>query len=270
VKKPGPSFQKRLGQAGEKVLALDYDGTLAPFRKERMEAVPLPGVMETLAKIAQRGDTRVAVISGRPLDELDRLMGKAARRFVIFGAHGWESRRPGGAVETAKITKKTADALERAQEKALDAAAGLLGPGEAKERIERKAAGVAAHVRGMDREKAGEWLRNLRKEWEDLAGAGLELIRFDGGLEIRAEGKNKGDSIKTLARMFPKAGLMVYIGDDRTDEDAFKALRGKGVGIKVGKGPSAAGYYLDDCNDVLNFLKEWAKARPLERNSRDR
>jgi len=63
---------RRIRAAGERLLALDYDGTLAPFTVERMAGRPLPGALAEIERIRDQGGARLALLSGRPLDELLR------------------------------------------------------------------------------------------------------------------------------------------------------------------------------------------------------
>ena len=84
-----PDFWERARHASHRLLALDYDGTLAPFRIRREEAVPLPGVMEALTGIRNRGDTTLAILSGRPARDVLGFIGRSLH-VAIIGSHGWE------------------------------------------------------------------------------------------------------------------------------------------------------------------------------------
>src|SRR6516225_3975371 len=80
----------RVSCAPHRLLMLDYDGTLAPFRVARGQAAPPARVLKRLGRLARAAHTRVAVVSGRPIDELDPLLG--ALPIALFGEHGWEER----------------------------------------------------------------------------------------------------------------------------------------------------------------------------------
>lgn len=246
-------------KARDRILALDYDGTLAPFQVDRMAARPLAGIPEVMASILERGGTRVAVISGRPLDELAELMGRLFDRVTAVGAHGWQWKDPGGPIEELEPGPAVKARLERAAQAARRAGREIL-PAESgpDSRIEVKTASVAAHTRGLDPERARRWLDLVRKEWT-AASEGLELLGFDGGLELRDPARDKGRAVRELGKRHPDHDLMVYLGDDRTDEDAFLALDSRGAGIKVGgqDAPSAARYRLRDCEAVREFLVRW-------------
>ena len=84
-----PDFWTRVEAASEVFLILDYDGTLAPFRVDRMKAVPLDGVLEAIMTIRDSGRTRMALVSGRPLSELLELTGDLG--VTMVGSHGFEA-----------------------------------------------------------------------------------------------------------------------------------------------------------------------------------
>ncbi|MDA0998971.1 MAG: hypothetical protein O2807_00455 [bacterium] len=105
-------------------------------------------------------------------------------------------------------------------------------------RIEKNPYSLACHVRGLSESAAREALAQARRLWTPIsAGAGLELMEFDGGLEVRAAGREKGDAVETLWRESPPGTMAAYLGDDRTDEDAFRRLKGWGLGIRVSETP---------------------------------
>jgi trehalose-phosphatase len=260
MKPPNRKFWDKIKKAGEPVLALDYDGTIAPFRVQRMEAAPLEGIPEALESIVDRGTTRLAVVSGRPAAELDELLGALAHRIILIGSHGWEWRWPGESGRTLEIDSSIKEALESAFSRAVDAMSGEpAGSREVESRVEKKTASVAVHVRGLEPEDARRGLNLVRAEWTSLLSGELELLEFNGGIEVRARSRDKGEALKELLERLPGSDLVVYIGDDVTDEDVFKKLPDFGIGIKVGEeiGETEASYFLPDCEEVREFLKRW-------------
>ena len=107
-------FWKELSTTERPVLFLDYDGTLAPFRTERDEAAPYPGVVEWLDTIAGDTETRLVLVSGRIPEEVEALLG-LAHRIEVWGAHGLERRRADGTVERVELSPAAERALERAE-----------------------------------------------------------------------------------------------------------------------------------------------------------
>jgi Trehalose-phosphatase len=98
------AFFSRLRDAPSRVLLLDYDGTLAPFRVERDLAVPYPELMGPLRDLQEDGRTRMVVVSGRSLDNLRPLLGLTPSP-ELWGTHGWERQRPGGPVERRRSSR---------------------------------------------------------------------------------------------------------------------------------------------------------------------
>lgn len=261
MRPPDENFWHRLSGTKQTVLTLDYDGTLAPFQVDRMAAFPLPGVMEVVKALAEEGSTHVAIISGRPVDELLELLGAHADRLVLIGSHGWEWLDPGGPPLRIELTEDIQLRVRRAYFDARSFVARQPGPQrENALRLELKPAGVAAHVRGLDEDTAILWLAGLRSLWEPVLAPGLELMSFDGGLELRCRDRDKGTAAGEFWQLIPGADLVVHIGDDLTDEDVFRSLPPDGVGIKVGgQGTTRAHYRLPDVEAVKEFLVRWEK-----------
>jgi trehalose-phosphatase len=256
--------------ARERLLAVDFDGTLAPFAVEPAAARPLAGsvaALERLAGAATGGagaGTRVALVSGRPISGLPREL--VALPVSLVGEHGWERRAgpfhgaDGGAAELVALDPAVAERLRRAAEEAEP----LLRPA----RIERKRTGVVVHTRALDPETARAAERRARELFLRLpADAGLELRPIAGGVELRARGRDKGTALAELAAGFDRAPAIVYLGDDETDEDAFRAARERGGwGVLVGAArPTSARARLDGPAQVAHFLAEWAEREAAAR-----
>jgi trehalose-phosphatase len=237
--------------ARHRLLMVDYDGTLAPFTADRDRAVPLPRVVEWLRRIAADGRTTVAVVSGRPLAELERLLERLP--VLLVGEHGWDHGRPGGESRRHPLPGPVAHALDACYGGAL--AAGLEEAG-----LERKRTAIVLHTRGLPEERAREMERRVTSAWQRVAAAaGLVVDRIDGGVEVRARSRNKGTVVLELLGEAPPGTLGVYVGDDITDEDAFEAVRDWGFGIRVGAvdRPSQALARVASCAEVALFLEEW-------------
>lgn len=240
----------RLGSAPHRLLALDYDGTLAPFHKNPAEAVPLPGNKALLRDVAALPHHTVAIVSGRPVEEIIRLLGRL--HAVYIGCHGFERLAHAGEIWVKKPSSIQRSGLERAAELARD-----LGYAD---RLEHKIASVALHTRPMDASEAAGAETMCFERWSAVASEhDLECRRFNGGVEIRSLGTHKGDALLELIGGVPPGTFVVYVGDDDTDEDAFRVARDYGVGIKVGPAPegTAAELFLEDCAAVKAFLQTW-------------
>jgi trehalose-phosphatase len=245
-----PDFWERVKSAPERYLVLDYDGTLAPFRTNRMDALPVPGALEAVRSIRDSGTTRLAMLTGRPVLELIELIGDIG--VPMFGSHGFEFMAPGGDVELGELTDAQEERFRRAERESREVV------GDA--RVERKPASVGLHTRGMLEEEARRLHEEITRIWSaDLEGLGLECRRFSGGVELRLAATHKGTALARIIEGRGEEALCVYVGDDDTDEDAFKALPASGVGVKVGPPgvrTSALGR-LDDPEAVGRFLETW-------------
>lgn len=254
---PGvPDFWDRARRARHAILFLDYDGTLAPFRVNRMDARPLEGIPEALDDIGRLDNTTVALISGRPVFEVLELAG--IDDVVIAGTHGFELYEPGRGTHASSLSVENATTLDRAEEKARE----LAGP----ERTERKVSTVAIHTRGLDPDMAADLNSAFREGVRPFRTDEFEVRDFNGGVELRSRARNKGVAVRELLMDLPRSDLIVYIGDDDTDEDAFRALCPDGIGIRVGadEQPTAASGRLGSPEDVRRFLRDWFAIRSCQ------
>jgi trehalose-phosphatase len=246
-------FFAELGRAEKRALLLDYDGTLAPFHTQRDQAAPYPGVREILGAMQRAGHTRLAVVSGRAIADLAPLLGLDPPP-ELWGTHGWERQLPGGARELATLAPAAVRGLDAAL--ALALARGLA------ERCERKPTSLALHWRGLPAPAAQELRAWARQHWSQLAhSAGLATHDFDGGVELRAPGRDKGDAVRTILGELGEGAVAAYLGDDLTDEDAFAAIKGRGLAALVRDEPrsTAADVRLRPPDELLAFLKRWHK-----------
>lgn len=246
------TFFARLAVAPHRVLMLDYDGTLAPFREERDEAIPYPGVREALAAIREETGTRLVVISGRAVRDLLPLLGLDPPP-EVFGSHGWEHLPPGGeAVHVFDLDAATATALEMAR-------TWIEREGHAA-RSERKPASVTLHWRGLPPAEQQRLETDAQRAWMPLTTrAQVELHAFDGGVEIRARGRNKGDAARAILEEVGTEAAAAYLGDDLTDEDAFAALGPRALKVLVREQPrdTLADLWLRPPEQLLQFLTLW-------------
>ena len=257
---PQEHFLGSLAGAPARVLLLDYDGTLAPFQVERDRATPYEGVREAVKSILSSGHTRVVVISGRQVTDLQRLLGVEPPP-ELWGTHGWERLERGGPHRLR--------ALPPAADVALKRAGSAFAP-ELHDRVEIKPASVALHVRGLTPAEAERVRALARSAWEPLTTeGGLELYPFDGGLELRVRGWDKGDAVRAVLDDEPEGTAVAYLGDDLTDEDAFRALGELSISGRVNAlcvlvreeaRPSLAATRLRPLGEMLEFLGRWRKA----------
>jgi trehalose-phosphatase len=247
-------FFDSLKESRSRALLLDYDGTLAPFRSERDKALPYPGVVEALKGIIQKGGTHLVLISGRSLADLVSLVG-LERLPEIWGSHGGERLLSDGTYRKATLTEVAARGLKSVS----SWMAGMGWNGS----VERKPLGLALHWRGMNREKADA----MRAEVLDhlpqmIEGTGLGLHEFDGGLELRPSAVTKEEAVKTILAEMGGKVVAAYLGDDLTDEDAFQAIKGRGLSVLVRHElrETKADVWLRPPEELLDFLTRWETA----------
>lgn len=249
------AFLTRLAEADAATLILDYDGTLAPFRVDRIRALPYGGVVPALDRLLTDSDTRVVIVSGRALDDLLPLL-KLAHPPEIWGSHGWERLGPEGRRELAPLDDATLAALDTAR--AAAAAEGLA------DRFEAKPASVACHWRGLVPAARRALRERCTALWSPLlANAPLELHEFDGGIELRVRGLDKGTTVEEVLASQPADAATAYLGDDATDEDAFRALKGRGLGVLVRSEhrDTAADAWIRPPAQLIEFLDAWHAVR---------
>jgi trehalose 6-phosphate phosphatase len=247
------AFFERLRAAPARVLFLDYDGTLAPFHVERQKAVPYPEVIPVLEALQRDGRTRLVVVSGRALVDLRPLLGLT--RVELWGTHGWERETAAGRVEQQDPGAHVRALLKRARELAKQ-----ILPDEL---VEVKPVSVAGHVRGLAEQEAREIVRRLHAAWGPLQKAGqVESRDFDGGVELRIGGRDKGFVVRQVLAEEPEGAAVAYLGDDLTDEDAFVALGTRGLSVLVRDElrSTAANLWIRPPRELMKFLERWQGA----------
>ncbi len=239
---------RRLG--GKKLaLFLDYDGTLAPV-VDRPEDAQLSGGMENLLK-KLASLCRVAIISGRDLSDVRNRVG--LKNLIYAGSHGFDIAGPKGLRMQLEQGKKCLPALDEAEQKLRQGLKKIPGA-----QVERKGFAIAVHYRNM----AADKIPQVGKIVDEILAASSQLQRNWGKkiIELQPDVEwDKGQALlwlmKNLDWDHPDV-LPLYLGDDRTDEDAFAVLRDRGIGILVGwhGEKTAAKFGLKDVPAVQHFL----------------
>lgn len=222
--------------AANPLFFLDYDGTLAPIVDDPMQAYPHPDIPPLLEELVERYP--VWIVTGRYLDALERLVDGS---FEAIGLHGIQRGRLHGTSEF-RISEGAREAIERMRATA---------PAPNGIQIEEKGPMFALHYRRSSDKKAakdaiGEWLSDLPDTLDAIWGKDV--------VELRPKGISKGTAVSEIVRRHP-GRTPVYLGDDVTDEDAFRVLDENAVTIKVGEGRTAARYRLGGVEDVVDYLR---------------
>lgn len=247
-------FLARVASSPRAALLLDYDGTLAPFTVKRDQAFPYAGVPALLQEIIRNGRTRVVVISGRDVTTLPPLL-HVQPPPELWGIHGLQRLREDGTPVMPQLETKTLDALGDAVR--------WLDYQHLRHVAEIKTGTVAVHWRGLTMIEADEIRARVLLGWRLLATHHqLNLLEFDGGIEIRAREANKGDAVRSFLDDFGPDAPVAYLGDDTSDESAFAAIGRRGLTFLVRSQPrqTHAKIWLNPPNDVVVFLELWLNA----------
>ncbi len=243
-------FLAHAARASKRALLLDYDGTLAPFSPDRNRALPYPQVPALLERIRECANTRVAVISGRRAPEVATLLG--LKHIEVWGCHGLSRLHADGRYELPELEDELVGRICEANE--------LLRQEGLFDLLEFKPAATAIHWRGLEA-TANQIARRVQKVWAMLPDhSGLQLVKFDGGMEIRVASRDKGDAVRTILSEMGSGAAVAYLGDDLTDEDAFAALHGCGLGVLVRHEyrPTLANVWIQPPEALVAFLADWA------------
>jgi trehalose-phosphatase len=245
-------FLARARRAPRRSLLLDFDGTLAPFVPDRFRAVPYPGVRELLARVASDERTRLGIVSGRAAEDLRRLLGSGSG-FELWASHGLEHVGRAGSYEVPPARSAITRFLEEVRP--WIARRGWMTI------VEVKPYGLALHERALP-DVYAEARPEILDRWKGPAcRAGLDIVEFDGGVELRPSGVHKGRVVERILAELPPGAPVAYLGDDGTDEDAFAAIEGKGLGVLVRaeRRPTRARAFLRPPEELLRFLEVWVE-----------
>ena len=247
-------FFQQLTDTKRRVLLIDYDGTIAPFQVDRTKAVPYASIPELLDSIMATCGTRVVLISGRSAREIPPLLGLRPHP-EIWGSHGFERLFSDGRYEIGFLNERSLTAFSEAASRLEDAGLGALA--------ELKVGSIAVHWRGMKNQQMEEARTTCYRILSPIAcGGNLLLSEFDGGLELRARNCSKGDAVRIILSELSSDVPVAYLGDDQTDEDAFKALKGRGLTVLVRPNyrTTSARIWLKPPGELVQFLADWVHA----------
>jgi trehalose 6-phosphate phosphatase len=243
-----PEMEQRF-QGKRVVLFLDYDGTLTPIVERPEDALLTPEMRDVLRRLATR--YTVAIVSGRDRADVQNLV--ALDELIYAGSHGFDITGPGGLhleQEEGRACLPDLDTAERDLAARLGSVAGA--------RLERKRFALAVHYRQV----ADGDIATVEKAVDEVLGQHPSLKKTGGKkvFELRPNVEwDKGRAVLWLLHALDLEGsevLPIYLGDDLTDEDAFRALAGRGLSIVV-KPPhqTCATYQVNDVPEVGTFLE---------------
>lgn len=248
----------RLATVERLLVALDFDGVVAPIVDRAEDARPLPATADAVVRLAALPHTWTAYVSGRSLASLVEVASPDARTLLV-GSHGAEVRL-GGEEQPVTLDPDQREALNILHR--VFAEVSSQAPGTW---VEEKPAGRVLHTRQADREDAQAAITGARKL---LAGrADIFLKNGKEVLEGSVVHATKGEGLAFL-RQVTEADAVFFAGDDVTDEDGFLALEAADVGLKIGSGETAASFRAggpEDAADVVALLARLRSELPAQR-----
>ena len=238
----------------------DFDGTLAPIVNNPADARPLPEAAAALEELAGAPDTVAALISGRALSVLRELSGMSDAVQAV-GSHGAEFDTGGPERSDSGNVPGFAHDIDTALLARIIDELTVIATGRPGVTVEPKLASVALHVRNAseaDGVAALALAREAALSWDAHSTAGKAVLEFAVIVT------DKGEAVDIL-RNRCHATAVVFLGDDVTDEKAFRRMRDGDIGIKIGPGESLAEFRVDSPADVAAVLRHLADARLPDR-----
>jgi len=235
----------------------DYDGTLAPIAQTPQEAVIPKEAKGLLKKLSQKPNCTLAIMSGRALEDIKHVVG--LKDIIYAGNHGLEIEGPKIKFES-QVSPRLKSVIRNIYEDMVSRLSKIKGV-----LIEDKGLAISVHYRLVDEKDMQEFLGIFSDITEPLTVRNRVTIKEGKKVyEIRppvAWDKGK-TALWLLARQQFLVGedkiLPVYLGDDITDEDGFKALKKKGLTIFVGESKSSeAAYYIKNTEEVVRFMQQF-------------
>jgi trehalose 6-phosphate phosphatase len=205
---------------------LDIDGTLLDIAPTPREVVVPPGLTETLARVRDRLDGALALVSGRPIIEIDEFF--SPHKFVAVGGHGAEFRPVAdGPVMAGRAAPLDPEFRERLKQIA------VFHPGVI---VEDKGYSIALHYRKVPKDGV-RLIHDVKHAYQSWADHSYEILFGKAVLEIKHAHFNKGSGVRDLMTYSPFRGRApIFVGDDLTDEDAFDVMpEFKGEAMSVGR-----------------------------------
>ncbi len=236
---------------------LDYDGTLTPLKRHPSEATLSAPMREAIATCVERSDTDVTIVSGRSVDDVSKMVGIPGVTFA--GNHGLEITGP-------EIESFQHEDIPAYQERLHELAESLEELCIAGAWVEEKRASLTFHYREADPARHAELAARTS---ERIQASGFQARAAHCAIEARPPiGWDKGHAVLHILRllygpMWAESVRTIYVGDDETDEDAFRVLTGLGITFRIGPAPGRTGAsrLLPDV-DALGTLLEWLGSRP--------
>jgi trehalose-phosphatase len=242
-------IQARIRQAQNLFLFLDYDGTLTPIVSRPELALCPSEVKRHLEKLRDLPSVYLAIISGRSLEDLRKKVGVSG--IIYAGNHGLEIENPDGRHKKFLSSARTRE-LKRITQNVRNSLKEI-----PRILFEEKGPILSVHYRNVPQKFFDRIPQVLKEELEQWRGrwkmaSGKMVFEIQPNVDF-----HKGETVREILKPFPSLGLLpIYIGDDQTDEDAFRVLKGQGLSVFIGPSgfSSEAEFFLRNPDEVQEFL----------------
>jgi trehalose 6-phosphate synthase/phosphatase len=239
-------LKKAYHNAGSRIFFLDYDGTLIPYSKLPDNAAINNEGIDLINKFATDKKNQIIIISGRDKDFLEKQFQRL--HVTLVAEHGYFIKVPNGKwVNSKEVNLNWKELIWPVFNYYVDLCKGSM--------IEEKFASIAWHYRNAETEIGANVMYKLKEDLSDVLKFKPKLVILEGNkvLEVKSVLYDKG----TAANLFLQKksyDFILAIGDDKTDEDLFRAIPDKGFTIKIGSEPSLAKLFLNNQTEVYEFL----------------
>jgi trehalose 6-phosphate synthase/phosphatase len=239
-------LSRQYRSAARRILFLDYDGTLAPFHKDPSKAKAAPHILNALRTLSCDTRTDIVIISGR-----DRGFLTCEFRGIpvtLVAEHGYIMKNPRG---PWKLLSSRKPAVSREILSRMESLCRSV-PGSF---LEVKEASAAWHYRDSDPQAQAGNIEAVRAAIRSIPSKypGLEVLEGNKIMEVKRAGYDKGTAASLLLAQ-KEYNFILAAGDDRTDEDLFRALKDRGHTVKIGTGRTCAKYRLPSQSGILGLL----------------
>ena len=248
------SVVERASEADRVYLLLDYDGTLVPIAEAPEQALPDAAVMALLTDLCQCPGVEVHIVSGRPREFLEHWFGELP--IALWAEHGFWRRAARSAAWKA-AGQPVPGLLDRVAPILAQFTANTPGA-----RVEVKTASLAWHYRQSDPDFGERQAHELRMLLGDvLSNQPLEVVEGNKVVEVRGRGFSK--ALVALRTSFVPHSAIIAVGDDRSDDDLFRALPEQAMTVGVGRGTPPAMFHAPGTDDVRALLRSITLTRRL-------
>lgn len=236
---------RELARTKRLLVALDFDGTLAPEVDDPEQARATPEARAAVLRLLRMRDTRVALVSGRAIRSLEHVADLPDNALLV-GSHGIELR-----LDTPDV-RLSLDTAELAQVGVLGDVLGEVADSFDEVWLEKKPAGFALHTR-MATEHDSRVAHLVARSETSAEIDDLTVRSGKNVLEFSVRSTTKGEAVQHL-REYTDATAVFFAGDDVTDEDAFAALGPDDLGLKSGEGSTLANFRVPGPTQVARAL----------------